>query len=65
MVKYQVHFEYVSKSMVWVQRGKRTAMARTETEAINKVKRAVPSSFGHWTNNLTKEVSDESLLRTL
>ena len=60
MTRYQVHYEYVSKSMARVQRGVWVDVARTESEVIAKVKRAVPSSFGHWVNRLANEVVNES-----
>ena len=55
MTKYQVHYEYVSRSMAWVQRGKRTIAARTEAEAIVKAKALEPRGFGHWVNRLANE----------
>ena len=57
MTKYQVHYEYVSKSMTWVQRRYVYTVANSEAEAIDRVKRAVPSSFGHWVNRLANEVA--------
>ena len=57
MTRYQVHYEYVAKGMTWVQRGMRTATARTEAEAIAKVKRAEPRGFGHWVNRQANEVA--------
>ena len=44
---YQVNYEYVAKSMVWVQFGKRNIRARNETEAIIKCKSVVTNSFRH------------------
>ena len=55
MNRYQVHYEYVSKSMTWVQRGRRTIRARNEEEAIIKCKSVVATSFGHWVNGLATE----------
>ena len=57
MNKYQVHFEYVSRSMAWVQRGKRTVPARTKEEAIVKARALVRGSFGHWIKEQTNEVT--------
>ena len=55
MNRYQVHYEYVSKSMVWVQRGMRTIRARNEAEAIIRCKSVVANSFGHWVNRQATE----------
>ena len=55
MNRYQVHYEYVSKSMTWVQRGRRTIRARNEEEAVIKCKSVVANSFGHWVNRLATE----------
>ena len=57
MNKYQVHYEYVSRSMTWVQRGKRTVAARTEAEAVIKAKRLEPRGFGHWIKDQENEVA--------
>jgi len=57
MIKYEVHYEYVSRSMMWVQRGKRTVSARSEAEAILKARALVQGSFGHWVKDQTSEVA--------
>ena len=57
MNRYQVHFEMVVKSMVWVQRRYVTTVANSEAAAIDRVKRAVPTSYGHWVNRLANEVA--------
>lgn len=57
MNKYQVHFEYVSRSMAWVQRGKRTVAARSKDEAIVKARALVRGSFGHWIKEQANEVT--------
>ena len=57
MNKYEVHYEYVSRSMMWVQRGKRTVAARSETEAVLKARALVQGSFGHWVKDQAGEVA--------
>ena len=57
MTMYQVHFEMVVKSMVWVQRRYVVTRANSEAAAIDKVKRALPTSYGHWVNRLANEAA--------
>ena len=54
MIKYQVHFEFVSVSR-HIKRGIRTVKARNEQEAKLKVASVVDGSFGHWVNRLANE----------
>jgi hypothetical protein len=55
MNRYQVHYEYVAKGMVWVQRSYRIIRARNEAEAVIKCKSVVTNSFGHWVNRQATE----------
>ncbi len=60
MVKYQVHFEYqVFKLNVgWVgKHGIRNIKARSESEAILRIRSRIPDSFGHWVNRLANEAA--------
>ena len=60
MLKYQVHYEQPDEFVKGIIRSSRSVVARTEREAIAKLRQMVPDSFGHWINgNAT-----EGLLRT-
>ena len=60
MTKYQVHFEYqvFKQDVGWIgKRGIRTVPARSEIEAITKIRHRISDSFGHWVNRLANEVA--------
>ena len=53
MTRYQVRFELENS---WVVDYYETTIAATEHEAIDKIKKKYPTSFGHWVNRLANEV---------
>jgi len=55
MLKYQVHYERPGKFVKGIIRSSRSVVARTEREAIAKLRRLVPDSFGHWINGNATE----------
>jgi hypothetical protein len=55
MLKYQVHYECPGKFVKGIIRSSRSVVARTEREAIAKLRRLVPGSFGHWINGNATE----------
>ena len=52
MIRYQVRFELEQS---WVVDYYETAIANSEREAIDKVKKKYPKSYGHWVNRLANE----------
>ena len=56
MLKYQVHYERPRSSEDYIHRSSRTIVARTEREAIAKLRQLLPDSFGHWINGNATEV---------
>lgn len=52
MTRYQVRFELENS---WVVDYYETTIAVTEREAIDKIKKKYPTSFGHWVNRLANE----------
>lgn len=52
MTRYQVRFELENS---WVVDYYETAIAATEREAIDKIKKKYPTSFDHWVNKLANE----------
>ena len=56
MLRYQVHYERAEKFWKGIVRGSRSIEARTEREAIAKLRRLVPDSFGHWVNGNATEL---------
>jgi len=53
MIRFQVRFEKSTSS--GFTHGVRNVAARSECEAIARVRRQVPGSFGHWINRLATE----------
>ena len=58
MLKYQVRFTKARQEQGYTgyNRGVRLVKARTELEAIAKVRQLVPGSFGHWVNGNATEL---------
>jgi hypothetical protein len=56
MLKYQVHYECPGKFGKGIIRSSRSVVARTEREAIAKLRGRLPDSFGHWINGNATEL---------
>ncbi len=56
MLRYQVHYERSRSSEDYIHRSSRTIVARTEREAIAKLRQLLPDSFGHWINGNATEL---------
>ena len=48
MKKYIIHYRLNEKYWSGVLKGKRTISAKSEAEAVSRVRYLVPDSFGHW-----------------
>ena len=56
MLRYQVHYERPERYWKGIVRGSRSIIARTEAEAIAKLRQLLPDSFGHWINGNATEL---------
>jgi len=56
VLRYQVHYERSRSSEDYIHRSSRTIVARTEREAIAKLRQLLPDSFGHWINGNATEL---------
>lgn len=53
MVRYYVHYSKGTDRGLF--HGIRMVSARNEQEAMDRVRHAIPGSFGHWVNRLANE----------
>jgi len=56
MFRYQVNYERPERYWNGVVRGTRLVEAQTEAQAIAKLRKELPDSFGHWVNRLATEL---------
>ncbi len=56
MFRYQVNYERPERYWNGITRGKRLVEAQTEAQAIAKLRKELPDSFGHWVNRLATEL---------
>ncbi len=56
MFRYQVNYERPERYWNGIVRGSRLVEAQTEAQAIAKLRKELPDSFGHWVNRLATEL---------
>ena len=56
MFRYQVNYERPERYWNGTVRGSRLVQAQTEAQAIAKLRKELPDSFGHWVNRLATEL---------